>query len=58
LTSKVDETVVPTRTEPAKDSAEHARTRKIVERKAWATVASIAVCADDNVSSRAGWRYR
>jgi hypothetical protein len=52
LTSKADETVVPMRTEPVKDYAEHARTRKVVERKAWATVAVIAVCANDHVSSR------
>jgi hypothetical protein len=40
------------RIEPVKGSAEHACIRKVVERKVWATVAVIAVCANDHVSSR------
>jgi hypothetical protein len=58
LTLKADDTVVSMRTEPVQDSAEHACTRNIAERKAWATVGVIAVCANDRVSSRTRRRCR
>jgi hypothetical protein len=35
------------KTVPVRDSVGHASTRNIVERKVWATVAAIAVCADN-----------